>query len=122
MIEIIAWVGKIASQFEHVHTVNCLHRRIEKHVENLRQNSEPSIEQSLGAETGSSSAVRQALLTYSQLAQLLNTSEGWVRRNARRTYTRDPIPTVRLGKNVLFDPGSEAFRGWLERRALQRSR
>jgi hypothetical protein len=59
---------------------------------------------------------RTELLSYRDLAERLGTSEGWVRRNARRTYTRDPIPAKRLGKNVKFDPQSEEFKAWLKRR------
>lgn len=43
------------------------------------------------------------LLTYSELAAKLNTSQAWVRRNSRRTYTSNPIPSVRQGKMVRFD-------------------
>jgi len=57
---------------------------------------------------------RVGLLDYATLAARLGTSEGWVRRNARRTYTRDPIPSVRLGKNVRFDWAK--VEQWLKRR------
>jgi predicted DNA-binding transcriptional regulator AlpA len=57
---------------------------------------------------------RDGLLNYATLAARLGTSEGWVRRNARRTYTRDPIPSVRLGKNVRFDWAK--VEQWLKRR------
>jgi excisionase family DNA binding protein len=57
---------------------------------------------------------QEGLLTYSQLAERLGTSEGWVRRNARRSYTSNPIPSVRLGKNVLFDWSKVQI--WLKRR------
>jgi predicted DNA-binding transcriptional regulator AlpA len=59
-------------------------------------------------------ASRKGLLNYATLAARLGTSEGWVRRNARRTYTRDPIPSVRLGKNVRFD--WTKVEQWLKRR------
>lgn len=55
------------------------------------------------------------LLDYATLADRLGTSEGWVRRNARRTYTKDPIPTVRLGKFVRFD--WEKVQTWMKRRS-----
>jgi hypothetical protein len=57
---------------------------------------------------------RQGLLDYATLAARLAMTEGWVRRNARRTYTRDPIPSVRLGKNVRFD--WSRVEQWLKRR------
>jgi hypothetical protein len=63
-----------------------------------------------------SESVPPALYTYEDLARYLNTTEGWVKRNARRTYTNDPIPSVRLGKNVLFEVRSKAFLAWLRRR------
>lgn len=63
-----------------------------------------------------SESVQPSLHTYKDLARHLNTTEGWVRRNARRTYTSDPIPSVRLGKNVLFDVQSREFLAWLKRR------
>lgn len=63
-----------------------------------------------------SDPVEPVLYTYKELASYLNTTEGWVRRNARRTYTSDPIPSIRLGKNVLFDVQSREFSAWLKRR------
>jgi hypothetical protein len=63
-----------------------------------------------------SESVQPALHSYQDLARYLNTTEGWVRRNARRTYTSDPIPSVRLGKNVLFAVRSKEFLAWLKRR------
>jgi hypothetical protein len=60
---------------------------------------------------------QKSLLNYADLAQFLNTSVAWVRRNARRTYTSDPIPALRLGRNVLFDINSKEFLAWLKRRA-----
>ena len=60
---------------------------------------------------------QKSLLNYADLARFLNTSEAWVKRNARRTYTSDPIPAVRLGKNVLFDINSKDFIAWMKRRA-----
>ncbi|HEX6803357.1 MAG TPA: hypothetical protein VF133_06720 [Terriglobales bacterium] len=61
-------------------------------------------------------SVQPSFYTYKDLARYLNTTEGWVRRNARRTYTSDPIPSIRLGKNVLFDVQSKEFLAWLKRR------
>jgi hypothetical protein len=63
-----------------------------------------------------SESVQPTFHTYKDLARYLNTTEGWVRRNARRTYTSDPIPSVRFGKNVLFDVQSKEFLSWLKRR------
>jgi hypothetical protein len=60
---------------------------------------------------------QKSLLNYSDLARFLNTREPWVKRNARRTYTSDPIPALRLGKNVLFDINSKDFIAWMKRRA-----
>lgn len=60
---------------------------------------------------------QKSLLNYADLAQFLNTSVAWVKRNARRTYTSDPIPAIRLGRNVLFDINSREFVAWLKRHA-----
>ena len=55
------------------------------------------------------------LLDFAGLAARLDISEQWVRRNVRRTYTRDPIPHLRLGRNVRFRWDSE-MQAWIERR------
>jgi hypothetical protein len=41
-------------------------------------------------------------LDFRGLAARLGTSEQWVRRNVRRTYTRDPIPHLRFGRLIRF--------------------
>jgi predicted DNA-binding transcriptional regulator AlpA len=55
-------------------------------------------------------------LDFSGLAAKLGTSEQWVRRNVRRTYTRDPIPHLRLGRIIRFVWDSPEMREWIERR------
>lgn len=55
-------------------------------------------------------------LDFRGLAAKLGTTEQWVRRNVRRTYTRDPIPHLRFGRIIRFDWDSAEMREWLERR------
>jgi len=50
------------------------------------------------------------------LAEKLGTSEQWVRRMVRNTYTRDPIPHFRFGRSIKFDWDSPEMQAWLERR------
>jgi predicted DNA-binding transcriptional regulator AlpA len=55
-------------------------------------------------------------LDFRGLAARLGTSEQWVRRNVRRTYTRDPIPHLRLGRIIRFAWESPEMQAWIERR------
>ena len=55
-------------------------------------------------------------LDFRGLAAKLGTTEEWVRRNVRRTYTRDPIPHLRFGRSIKFDWDSVEMQEWLERR------
>jgi hypothetical protein len=57
-----------------------------------------------------------AFLDFRDLSQKLGTSEQWVRRNVRPTYTRDPIPHLRFGRTIRFDWNSPALHAWLARR------
>ena len=55
-------------------------------------------------------------LDFRGLAAKLGTSEQWVRRNVRRTYTRDPIPHLRFGRMIRFVWDSPEMQEWIERR------
>ena len=55
-------------------------------------------------------------LDFGGLATRLGTSEQWVRRNVRRTYTRDPIPHLRFGRMIRFVWDSPQMQEWIERR------
>jgi hypothetical protein len=55
-------------------------------------------------------------LDFRGLAAKLGTSEQWVRRNVRRTYTRDPIPHLRFGRMIRFIWDSPEMQEWIERR------
>jgi hypothetical protein len=55
-------------------------------------------------------------LDFGGLAAKLGTSEQWVRRNVRRTYTRDPIPHLRFGRWIRFVWDSPEMQDWIERR------
>jgi hypothetical protein len=57
-----------------------------------------------------------AFLDFRGLAGRLGIGEQWVRRNVRRTYTRDPIPHLRLGRIIRFVWDSPEMQGWIERR------
>lgn len=57
-----------------------------------------------------------AFLDFRGLAARLGTSEQWVRRNVRRTYTRDPIPHLRFGRIIRFVWDSPEMQEWIERR------
>jgi hypothetical protein len=61
-------------------------------------------------------SIGSAFLDFRDLSQKLGTSEQWVRRNVRSTYTRDPIPHLRFGRTIRFDWNSPALQAWLERR------
>jgi|HubBroStandDraft_6_1064221.scaffolds.fasta_scaffold90981_3 hypothetical protein len=54
-------------------------------------------------------------LDFRGLAAKLGTSEQWVRRNVRRTYTRDPIPHLRFGRWIRFVWDSQDMSEWIER-------
>jgi hypothetical protein len=54
-------------------------------------------------------------LDFYGLAAKLGTSEQWVRRNVRRTYTRDPIPHLRFGRMIRFVWDSQEMQAWIER-------
>jgi predicted DNA-binding transcriptional regulator AlpA len=55
-------------------------------------------------------------LDFRGLAAKLGASEQWVRRNVRRTYTRDPIPHLRFGRMIRFVWDSQEMQEWIERR------
>jgi predicted DNA-binding transcriptional regulator AlpA len=59
---------------------------------------------------------RSDFLDFRGLAAKLGTSEQWVRRNVRRTYTRDPIPHLRFGRIIRFVWDSPEMQEWIERR------
>ena len=63
-----------------------------------------------------SAAAESDFLDFSGLAAKLGTSDQWVRRNVRRTYTRDPIPHLRFGRSIKFDWDSVEMQAWIERR------
>jgi len=65
---------------------------------------------------GSSLSAGSAFLDFRALAARLGTTEQWVRRNVRRTYTRDPIPHLRFGRIIRFVWDSPEIRAWIERR------
>lgn len=55
-------------------------------------------------------------LDFHGLAMKLGTTDQWVRRNVRRTYTRDPIPHLRFGRMIRFVWDSQEMQEWIERR------
>jgi hypothetical protein len=55
-------------------------------------------------------------LDFRGLAAKLGTSDQWVRRNVRRTYTRDPIPHLRFGRMIRFVWDSPEMQEWIDRR------
>ena len=55
-------------------------------------------------------------LDFRGLAAKLATNEQWVRRNVRRTYTRDPLPHLRFGRMIRFVWDSLEMQQWIERR------
>lgn len=57
-------------------------------------------------------------LDFAGLAAKLGTSKEWVRRNVRRTYTRDPIPHLRMGRMIRFVWDSPEMQEWIERRKV----
>jgi hypothetical protein len=61
-------------------------------------------------------------LDFAGLATKLGTTEQWVRRNVRRTYTRDPIPHLRFGRMIRFVWDSPEMRAWIEGRKVSTSR
>jgi predicted DNA-binding transcriptional regulator AlpA len=60
-------------------------------------------------------------LDFRRLAAKLGTSEQWVRRNVRRTYTRDPIPHLRFGRLIRFVWDSQEMSEWIERHKATQS-
>ena len=60
-------------------------------------------------------------LDFRGLAAKLGTSEQWVRRNVRRTYTRDPIPHLRFGRWIRFVWDSKEMSEWIERHKATQS-
>jgi predicted DNA-binding transcriptional regulator AlpA len=60
-------------------------------------------------------------LDFRGLAAKLGTSEQWVRRNVRRTYTRDPIPHLRFGRIIRFVWDSQEMSEWIERHKATQS-
>jgi hypothetical protein len=60
-------------------------------------------------------------LDFRGLAARLGTSEQWVGRNVRRTYTRDPIPHLRFGRMIRFVWDSPEMQEWIERRKATQS-
>jgi predicted DNA-binding transcriptional regulator AlpA len=61
-------------------------------------------------------SVDSVFLDFRGLAAKLGASEQWVRRNVRRTYTRDPIPHLRFGRSIRFVWDSQEMQEWIERR------
>lgn len=59
------------------------------------------------------------ILNSEQLAERLNVSQTWVKKNSQRSYTSDPIPSFRLGRFVRYAWGSPNLTHWLERRIGQ---
>ena len=66
--------------------------------------------------TKAAPSVDSDFLDFHSLAAKLGTSEQWVRRNVRRTYTRDPIPHLRFGRIIRFVWDSPEMQEWIERR------
>jgi len=64
---------------------------------------------------GVSAPPPSAFLDFHELAAKLGTTEQWVRRNVRRTYTRDPIPHLRFGRIIRFVWDSREMQEWIER-------
>ena len=54
------------------------------------------------------------LLTAKQLADRLNLPESWVRDQTRSRAT-DPIPCLRFGKYVRFNPDDPRLVRWIEK-------
>ena len=69
----------------------------------------------LGRKASSRAQSEPAFLDFRGLAVKLGTSEQWVRRNIRRTYTRDPIPHLRFGRIIRFVWESPEMQAWIER-------
>jgi predicted DNA-binding transcriptional regulator AlpA len=69
----------------------------------------------MGGQTGSRPDTDSDFLDFRGLAAKLGTSEQWVRRNVRRTYTCDPIPHLRFGRMIRFVWDSEEMSEWIER-------
>jgi hypothetical protein len=61
-------------------------------------------------------SVDSDFLDFAGLAARLATTEQWVRRNVRRTYTRDPIPHLRFGRMIRFVWDSLDMQEWIDRR------
>jgi predicted DNA-binding transcriptional regulator AlpA len=70
----------------------------------------------MGGQTSSQTDTDSYFLDFRGLATKLGTSEQWVRRNVRRTYTRDPIPHLRFGRWIRFVWDSPEMQEWIERR------
>jgi predicted DNA-binding transcriptional regulator AlpA len=70
----------------------------------------------IGGQTGSQPDTESDFLGFRGLAAKLGTTEQWVRRNVRRTYTRDPIPHLRFGRMIRFVWDSQEMQAWIERR------
>jgi len=75
----------------------------------------------IGGQTGSQPDTDSDFLDFRGLATRLGTSEQWVRRNVRRTYTRDPIPHLRFGRWIRFVWDSQEMSDWIERRKATQS-
>jgi predicted DNA-binding transcriptional regulator AlpA len=70
----------------------------------------------LGQKEGVGTCTDSDFLDFRGLAAKLGTTEQWVRRNVRRTYTRDPIPHLRFGRSFRFMWDSAEMQEWIERR------
>jgi len=69
----------------------------------------------LGRKNSSPPHADSDFLDFRGFAAKLGTSEQWVRRNVRRTYTHDPIPHLRFGRIIRFVWDSAEMREWVER-------
>jgi predicted DNA-binding transcriptional regulator AlpA len=75
----------------------------------------------LGQKASSLPESESVFLDFRGLAARLGTSEQWVRRNVRRTYTRDPIPHLRFGRWIRFAWDSPEMQEWIARRKATQS-
>jgi hypothetical protein len=65
---------------------------------------------------GRSTYVYTRFLNFDEFARQLSVPEAWVRRNVRRTYTRDPIPHFSYGRKIrMLHVESPEVQAWIRR-------
>jgi hypothetical protein len=62
-------------------------------------------------------AVPRKFLTPEDLAAYLRVRVRWIYEHARCTCS-DPIPHLKLGKYIRFNPESPEFQAWLQRHSI----